>query len=166
MSKNIDFIYNLIRKDLTAQGWTEKDIEEAIAEAIRERKTCKADDKTLCVKELSLLSDESRQILVSRLNENSIKTHILHCGNNVGKVFKILMPYMSLIAVALCLVNLLYLSKLDSDLKMLDNSVQSINTDYDDSDVIDAIENAESNIEGSIEEAKDNIRHNLILWGD
>lgn len=81
--------------------------------------------------------------------------------NNIGRAFKLLMPYMSLIAVVLCLVNLLYLSKIDSDLKDLDSSVQNNN-----SDVIDAIENAESNIEGSIEDAQDNLRRNIILWGN
>lgn len=98
--------------------------------------------------------------------KGKIKECIVHCGNKVGKGIKYLMPYMSLIAVILCLVNLLYLSKIDSDLKDLDSSVQNIDTDYDNSDVIDAIENAESDIEGSIEEAHDYLRRNIILWGD
>lgn len=94
------------------------------------------------------------------------KACIIRMVNNIGRAFKLLMPYMSLIAVVLCLVNLLYLSKIDSDLKDLDSSIQNINTDYDNSDVIDAIENAESNIEGSIKDAQDNLRRNIILWGN
>lgn len=58
------------------------------------------------------------------------------------------------------------MAKIQSDIKDLQSSVENINTDYDNSDVINAIEDAESNIIGSVEDAEGNIRRNLIIWGN
>ena len=67
-------------------------------------------------------------------------------------------------AIVLCLINLIYMIKIQSDIKDLQYSVENINTDYDNSDVINAIEDAEGNIIGSVEDAESNIRRNLIIW--
>ena len=69
-------------------------------------------------------------------------------------------------AVVLCLINLIYMAKIQSDIKDLQYFVENINTDYDNSDIINAIEDAEGNIIGSVEDAESNIRRNLIIWGN
>lgn len=95
----------------------------------------------------------------------------------VNKGYKIVMPYMSLIAVLLCIINFFFLLKLQFDIEDVHHSITNISTDYDNSDVINAIEDAESNIISSIEDAESNIissvedaesnlRSNLIIWGN
>lgn len=166
MTKNVKLIYNLIQKDLKAQGWNDSDIAQAIAESQRERQTTGADDKTICVKEMSYLSQESLQIVAKQLNRKGLCERLRPIGNKTMIGFKALMPYMSLVAVILCLINLFYLAKIQSDINDLHYSVNNINTDYDNTDVINAIENAEGNIIGSVEDAESNIRRNLIIWGN
>lgn len=87
-------------------------------------------------------------------------------GNKIYFGFNIIMPYMSLIAVILGILNLIYLSTIESDIEDLEYRVSRSNTDYDNSDVINAIEDAEGNIIGTIEEAEDNIRRNIIIWSN
>lgn len=72
------------------------------------------------------------------------------------------MPYMSLIAVVLCLLNLVYIARVESDITEIRDeiydvrrAVSNISMDYDNSDVIRAIEDAESNI-----------RRNIIIWSN
>ena len=166
MTKNVKLIYDLIQKDLKAQGWDDDAIADAIAEAQRERQTTGADDKTICVKEMSYLSQESLQTVAKQLNQKNFVERLRPFGEKISTGFKVLMPYMSLIAVVLCLINLIYMAKIQSDIKDLQSSVENINTDYDNSDVINAIEDAESNIIGSVEDAEGNIRRNLIIWGN
>ena len=166
MTKNVKLIYDLIQKDLKAKGWDNEAIAEAIAESQRERQSTSADDKTICVKEMSYLSEESLQIVATQLNKKGIIERVNPIGDKISTGFKILMPYMSLIAVVLCLINLIYMAKIQSDIKDLQYSVENINTDYDNSDIINAIEDAEGNIIGSVEDAESNIRRNLIIWGN
>lgn len=166
MTKNVKLIYDLIQKDLKAKGWDNEAIAEAVAESQRERQSTGADDKTICVKEMSYLSEESLQIVETQLNKKGIIERVKPIGDKISTGFKILMPYMSLIAVVLCLINLIYMVKIQSDIKDLQYSVENINTDYDNSDVINAIEDAEGNIIGSVEDAESNIRRNLIIWGN
>ena len=161
MTKNVKLIYDLIQKDLKAKGWDEVSIAEAIDECQRERQA-----KTICVKEMSYLSEESLQIVATQLNKKGIIERVKPIGDKISTGFKILMPYMSLIAVVLCLINLIYMAKIQSDIKDLQYSVENINTDYDNSDIINAIEDAEGNIIGSVEDAESNIRRNLIIWGN
>ena len=61
MTKKVKLIYELIQEDLKAQGWDDEAIAEAIAESQRERQATGADDKTICEKEMSYLSQESLQ---------------------------------------------------------------------------------------------------------
>ena len=166
MTKNVKLIYDLIRKDLKAQGWEDEAIADAIAESLRERQTTGADDKTICVKEKSYLSQESIQTVVQQLNQKNFIERIRPIGDKICTGFKVLMPYMSLLAVILCLANLIYMTKLQSDIKDLQYSVENINTDYDNSDVINAIEDAEGNIIGSVEDAESKIRRDLIIWSN
>lgn len=166
MTKNVKLIYDLIQKDLKAKGWDNEAIAEAVAESQRERQSTGADDKTICVKEMSYLSEKSLQIVATQLNKKGIIERVKPIGDKISTGFKILMPYMSLIAVVLCLINLIYMAKIQSDIKDLQYSVENINTDYDNSDVINAIKDAEGNIMGSVEDAESNIRRNLIIWSN
>ena len=188
MTKNVKLIYKLIQKDLKSQGWDDEAIAGAIAEAQRERQATGADDNTICVKEMSYLSQESLQIVTKQLNRKGIADYFGTIGGIISAGFKVLMPYMSLIAVVICLINLFYLANIQSDIKELRYSVDKIKTDYDNSDVINAIEDAEGNIissvedtegniissvedaEGniisSVEDAESNIKRNLIIWNN
>ena len=173
MTKNVKLIYDLIQKDLKAQGWDDEAIAEAIAESQRERQATGADDKTICVKEMSYLSQESLQIVAKQLNKKGIIERLKPYGNKISTGFKFLMPYMSLIAVVLCLLNLVYIAKVESDISEVKDeiydvrrAVNNISMDYDNSDVIRAIEDAEGNIIGSVEDAESNIRRNIIIWGN
>lgn len=94
------------------------------------------------------------------------KINIKSIGNKISSKFKVLMLYMSLIAVILCSINLIYFSKIESDVEDLEYRVIRINTDYDNSDVINAIENAEGNIIRTIEDSEDNIKRNIIIWSN
>lgn len=177
MTKNVKLIYDLIQKDLKAQGWNDETIAEAVAESQRERQATGADDKTICVKEMSYLSQESLQIVAQQLNKKSAIEKLKSIGNKISIGFKFLMPYMSLIAVVLCIINLIYLVKIQSDISDLQYSVGRIDTSYDNSDVINAVEDAERNIInsvecaegdiiGSVEDAESNIKRNIIIWGN
>lgn len=76
MTKNVKLIYYLIQEDLKAQGWDDEAIAEAIAESQRERQATGADDKTICVKEMSYLSQESLQLLAQMMNNKQAKDNI------------------------------------------------------------------------------------------
>ena len=76
MTKNVKLIYDLIQKDLKAQGWEDEAIAEAIAESLRERQTTGADDKTICVKEMSYLSQESLQLVAKMMDNKQAKNNI------------------------------------------------------------------------------------------
>lgn len=180
MTKNVKLIYELIQKDLKAQGWDDEAIAEAIAESQRERQVTGADEKNICVKEMSYLSEESLQIVTKQLNRKSMTERIKPIGSKIGSGFKVLMPYMSLIAVILCSLNLIYIAKVDKDIARVETdiagvrdeiyevsrAVNNISMDYDNSDVIRAIEDAEGNIISYVEDAESNIRRNIILWSD
>ena len=173
MEKNVKLIYNLIRKDLKAQGWDDEAIAEAIAESQRERQATGADDKTICVKEMSYLSQESLQIVAKQFSKKGIGERLKPYSNKISAGFKFLKPYMSLIAVVLCLLNLVYIAKVETDISEVKDeiydvrrAVSNISMDYDNSDVIRAIEDAEGNIIGSVEDAESNIRRNIIIWGN
>ena len=85
----------------------------------------------------------------------------------ISNAFKALMPYMSLIAVVIGIVNICYIAKVQSDVKRIQNQIRSIPTsDYDNSDVLYRIEEAEPNIQGSIEKAESNIKKNIIIWSN
>lgn len=93
--------------------------------------------------------------------------------DSISKGFKGLMPYMSLIAVVLCIVNLCLLIKIQLDVRdvqdnvdNVDYTVRNISMDYDNSDVISAIEDAESNIIGSVEDAESNIKNHVMIWSN
>ena len=76
MKSNVNLIYALIQKDLKAEGWDEVSIAEAIAECQRERQATGADDNTICVKEMSYLSQESLQKIAEKMDHKKTKGNI------------------------------------------------------------------------------------------
>lgn len=82
MKKNVRLIYDLIQKDLKAQGWNDEAIAEAIAESQRERQVTGADDNTICVKEMSYLSQKSLQIIAEQMENRKHKTNLFVCVKN------------------------------------------------------------------------------------
>lgn len=91
----------------------------------------------------------------------------------ISKGFNKLMPYMSLIAVVFGIVNLCFLIKIQMDVEdvqdnveNVDYTVRNISMDYDNSDVISAIEDAETNIIGSVEDAESDIKNHIMIWSN
>lgn len=76
MKSNVNLIYALIQKDLKAEGWDDVSIAEAIAECQRERQATGADDSTICVKEMSYLSQESLQKIVKKMDNKKKEENI------------------------------------------------------------------------------------------
>ena len=76
MKSNVNLIYALIQKDLKAEGWDDVSIAEAIAECQRERQATGADDSTICVKEMSYLSQESLQKIAEQMDNKKTKANI------------------------------------------------------------------------------------------
>lgn len=76
MANNVKLIYDLIKNDLKAKGWDEVSIAEAIAECQRERQATGADDNTICVKEMSYLSQESLQKVAEKMDNKKTKGNI------------------------------------------------------------------------------------------
>ena len=76
MANNVKLIYDLIQNDLKAKGWDEVSIAEAIAECQRERQATGADDNTICVKEMSYLSQESLQKVAEKMDNKKTKGNI------------------------------------------------------------------------------------------
>lgn len=80
--------------------------------------------------------------------------------------FRNLTPFFSFIAMLLSLINLLYISRIESNIQDLQYSVNEISGIYDHSDIVNAIEDAENNIIGSVEDAENNIRHSIVIWSN
>lgn len=112
MTKNVELIYSLIQKDLKAQGWDDSAIAEAIAESQRERRATGTDDNTICVKEISYLTQKSLLKVTKELNRKNIAEQIKTTYSKIRAGVKVVMPYMSLIAVVLCLIKFNLILKL------------------------------------------------------
>lgn len=77
MANNVKLIYDLIQKDLKAKGWEDDAIAVAVAECQQERQASSADEHTICVKEISYLSQESLQKVAILMDEKNISANIL-----------------------------------------------------------------------------------------
>ena len=69
--------------------------------------------------------------------------------------------------------NIVLISKAQSDIEYtynrvdeVESAVQNISTDYDNSDVISNIRQAHNSIVRHIDDAEDNLRRNIIIWGN
>ena len=80
---------------------------------------------------------------------------------NSIKLNKTKVSIITLITLLICFANLAFLFYLSSKVSDIQHLIRS---DYDNSDVIRAVENAESNIIGSIEDAESSLERTIIIW--
>ncbi len=86
---------------------------------------------------------------------------------------KAIMPYTSVIAIIIGVMNLVYIKQAQDDISYVQgqvddvkDDVNNISTDYDNSDVISTIQRAHSSIIGQIEDSEDNLKRQIIIWGN
>ena len=88
------------------------------------------------------------------MNRKNIAEQIKTTESKIRAGVKVIMPYMSLIAVVLCLINLIYLAKIQSDIKAAEENI------------INFVELAEINIIDSVEDVESNVSDDLFFWGN
>ena len=100
--------------------------------------------------------------------------------SKIDQVLKASLPYTALLALIIGVVNIVLISKAQSDISKaqsdieytynrvdeVESAVQNISTDYDNSDVISNIRQAHNSIVRHIDDAEDNLRRNIIIWGN
>lgn len=93
--------------------------------------------------------------------------------SRINEVIKVSLPYTALLAVILGVVNLVLINKAQSDIEDtysrvddVESAIQSINTDYDNSDIISTIEDAQNNVIGHIDDAESNLKRQIMIWGN
>jgi hypothetical protein len=93
--------------------------------------------------------------------------------SKIHQIIKASLPYTALLALIIGVVNIVLISKAQSDIEYTYNrvdeveyAVQNISTDYDNSDVISNIRQAHNSIVRHIDDAEDNLRRNIIIWGN
>ncbi len=93
--------------------------------------------------------------------------------SKIHQIIKASLPYTALLALVIGVVNIVLISKAQSDIEYTYNrvdeveyAVQNISTDYDNSDVISNIRQAHNSIVRHIDDAEDNLRRNIIIWGN
>lgn len=86
---------------------------------------------------------------------------------------KAIMPYTSVIAIIIGVMNLVYIKQAQDDISYVQgqvddvkDDVKNISTDYDNSDVISTIQRAHNSIIGQIEDSEDNLKRQIIIWGN
>lgn len=92
--------------------------------------------------------------------------------SKIHQIIKASLPYTALLALIIGVVNIVLISKAQSDIEYtynrvdeVESAVQNISTDYDNSDVISNIRQAHNSIVRHIDDAEDNLRRNIILFG-
>ena len=92
--------------------------------------------------------------------------------SKVNQVIKYSLPYTALLAVVLGVVNLVLINRAQSDIEYtcsrvddVESAVHSINTDYDNSDIINIIKSAHDDIVDEINSAKRSLSSDIIIWG-
>ena len=93
--------------------------------------------------------------------------------SKIHQIIKASLPYTALLALIIGVVNIVLISKAQSDIEYtynrvdeVESAVQNISTDYDNSDVISNIRQAHNSIVRHIDDAEDNLRSNIIIWGN
>lgn len=114
---------------------------------------------------------QTKKALLNKIKQ--CRAILPNIGNKISIGFKVLMPYMSFIAVILCVINLIYLSEANS--KMEEQSSMIRRNSNSISEVIEVIEGAEyrienrihateNNIISHIEEAKKDLSFDIFMW--
>ena len=93
--------------------------------------------------------------------------------SKIHQIIKASLPYTALLALIIGVVNIVLISKAQSDIEYtynrvdeVESAVQNISTDYDNSDVISNIRQAHNSIVRHIDDAEDKLRRNIIIWGN
>jgi hypothetical protein len=93
--------------------------------------------------------------------------------SKINQVMKASLPYTALLAVILGFINLGLIKKAQSDIDYIDirmndieSAVQDINADFDNTDVINSIEDACYSIVSRIEDAESSIERTVRLWSN
>lgn len=93
--------------------------------------------------------------------------------SKINRLIKVSLPYTALLALIIGVVNLVLINKAQSDIEYtysrvgdVESAIQNINTDYDNSDIIDNIRQAHNSIVRKIDDAEDNLRRNIIIYGN
>ena len=93
--------------------------------------------------------------------------------SKIHQIIKASLPYTALLALIIGVVNIVLISKAQSDIEYtynrvdeVESAVQNISTDYDNSDVISNIRQAHNSIVRHMDDAEDNLRRNIIIWGN
>lgn len=94
--------------------------------------------------------------------------------------YKAIIPHMSLIAVLLCVVNLIFLinikkevhhindtvNSIDGDVYDIKDKVNNISEDYDNSDVLNLIKDHHNKLIDKIESEASSIESTIRIWSD
>ena len=93
--------------------------------------------------------------------------------SKIDQVLKASLPYTALLALIIGVVNIVLISKAQSDIEYtynrfdeVESAVRNISADYDNSDVISEIREAHQSIVSHIDDAEYNLRRNIIIWGN
>lgn len=92
--------------------------------------------------------------------------------SKINQVIKLSLPYTALLAVILGVVNLVLINKAQSDIEYtysrvddVESAVKRINTDYDNSDVINLIKRSHNDIVDEIYSAQRKLSSDIIIFG-
>lgn len=91
--------------------------------------------------------------------------------SKIDRFIKVSLPYTTLLAVILGVVNLVLIYKAKSDIEYtyyrvndIESSIQDINNDYDNSDVINHIKRSHDDIVDEINSAKRSLSSEIIIY--
>lgn len=91
----------------------------------------------------------------------------------INDFLKSCVPLLLVVGIALGVVNLVYINKLESNIDTIKSNVNSVKRDVnnisvesDDSEVLNAIDDAKSSVESSIDGATRRIQSSIIVWSN
>lgn len=91
----------------------------------------------------------------------------------INSFLKSYTPILLLLTMILGIANLVFVNKLESeiddvqsDVSTVESEVGNISNDIDNSEVLQAIDDAESNIEGNIDAAARRIQGSIVIWSN
>ena len=92
--------------------------------------------------------------------------------SKINQAIKTSLPYTALLAVILGFVNLILINKAQSDIEYtysrvdaVESAIKNIDIDYDNSDIISDIRKAHNSIVRHIDDAEEELKANIIIWG-
>ena len=93
--------------------------------------------------------------------------------NKINQVIKLSFPYTALLALIVGIVNIVLISKAQSDIEYtynrvddVESAIQNINNDYDNSDVLDMIKEHHNRVINEIDSEASSIKSTVRLWSN